>query len=283
MIEQTARAIGSALTSRHALALFIMFALGAVLERAFGRARRREDRLNWLYAPIFLAAHIGSAALFFLLFRQLAWRYDIPWLIPVSIGDDSLAGQALALLTFAVLLDLALTATHRLQHEFSALWAAHRLHHSDQVVDVTTSVRLHVVDLVVANIVVAALFAFVIPLPYVATPALMLLPYCWLYYNHLNVEFGHGRLWWLLTSPNFHRLHHEQIERGVGCNFAHIFPVWDLLGGTARRPMTGESVQVGLTGWRPQSVAEMLLEPIGVAGPSAAAPTERASQKQGSD
>jgi len=51
---------------------------------------------------------------------------------------------------------------------------------------------------------------------------------------HANVRFGFGA--WgdrLIVSPRFHRLHHSIDAGKAGCNFATIFPFWDILFGTA--------------------------------------------------
>src|SRR3954447_4490883 len=52
--------------------------------------------------------------------------------------------------------------------------------------------------------------------------------------GHANVRFGFGN--WgdrLLVSPKFHRMHHSITAGKKGCNFATLFPIWDILFGTA--------------------------------------------------
>jgi sterol desaturase/sphingolipid hydroxylase (fatty acid hydroxylase superfamily) len=56
--------------------------------------------------------------------------------------------------------------------------------------------------------------------------------------SHTNVRMGFGWLGnRLLVSPHYHRIHHcigvGHEGRVMGCNFAPLFPVWDLLFGTA--------------------------------------------------
>jgi sterol desaturase/sphingolipid hydroxylase (fatty acid hydroxylase superfamily) len=57
--------------------------------------------------------------------------------------------------------------------------------------------------------------------------------------SHTNVRLSFGWLGdRLLVSPHYHRLHHGigigHEGRLQGCNFAPLFPVWDLLFGSAR-------------------------------------------------
>ena len=59
--------------------------------------------------------------------------------------------------------------------------------------------------------------------------------------QHANLKLGFGPLEYLLVSPRFHRLHHsigighESSGPGTlgGHNFAVLFPVWDIIFGTA--------------------------------------------------
>ncbi len=52
--------------------------------------------------------------------------------------------------------------------------------------------------------------------------------------SHANVRFGFGPVGdRMLVSPKFHRMHHSIAAGKVGCNFATLFPIWDILFGTA--------------------------------------------------
>ena len=67
-------------------------------------------------------------------------------------------------------------------------------------------------------------------------------------WSHANVDMGFGRIGErLIVGPRFHRLHHalaSPAERHIhDHNFAPVFPIWDILFGTAiyerKRPPTG--------------------------------------------
>ena len=55
--------------------------------------------------------------------------------------------------------------------------------------------------------------------------------------QHANLPWTYGPLGYLLVSPVFHRVHHAigvgHEGRRHGCNFAVLFPVWDIVFGTA--------------------------------------------------
>lgn len=54
--------------------------------------------------------------------------------------------------------------------------------------------------------------------------------------NHLNVRVGVGRLNWLVSTPQIHRIHHSTQPEHEDKNFAAYFPVCDVLFGTYYPP-----------------------------------------------
>ena len=143
----------------------------------------------------------------------------------------------LTFLVYLVALDLADYWRHRLQHRWGRWWALHSLHHSQQQMSFWTDDRNHVLDDVIAGIWFAGV-AFLIGLP----PEQFILAVMFMRFveslSHANVRFGFGRIGErLLVSPRFHRTHHAVGigHQGVhyGCNFATLFPLWDIVFGTA--------------------------------------------------
>ncbi len=152
----------------------------------------------------------------------------LPWL-----GDNALA----SFLLYFVLYDFAAYWLHRAQHAFSWWWALHSLHHSQRRMTVWTDDRNHVVDdlLVTLALVVFAQLVGVQPGEYVVILMVGRLVESW---SHANVDMSFGWLGnRLLVGPRFHRLHHALAsaeERHIqDHNFAPVFPIWDILFGTA--------------------------------------------------
>ena len=86
-------------------------------------------------------------------------------------------------------------------------------------------------------------------------------------WSHANVDMGFGRIGdRLLVSPRYHRLHHSLANPAEphihDHNFAPVFPIWDILFGTAifdrRHRPTGVDDDVidadNNTGWLGQQV-----------------------------
>jgi sterol desaturase/sphingolipid hydroxylase (fatty acid hydroxylase superfamily) len=68
----------------------------------------------------------------------------------------------------------------------------------------------------------------------------------WHSVNHLNVRWRLPIPWFLLNNPQFHRIHHSLLPEHHGKNFSPYFPIWDVLGGTAYPPKSGEYPATGL-------------------------------------
>lgn len=155
---------------------------------------------------------------------------------PFNLEDLSPAIAASPLLAFCVylvVLDLAEYWRHRLQHRFEWWWSLHALHHSQRKMSFWTDSRNHLLDDLIASVWSAAIALLIGVSPgqfflnMIATRMLESL-------SHANLRMSFGTLGErLLVSPRFHRIHHaigvghEGVHRG--CNFAVLFPVWDVL------------------------------------------------------
>src|SRR5215471_6211001 len=150
---------------------------------------------------------------------------------------------------YMVLFDLGEYWRHRLQHRLPWWWALHSLHHDQRQMTLWTDDRNHVLDDVLGAVWRGALAMLIgvtpseYPLVLIAFRLIESL-------SHSNVRLGFGRFGTpLVVGPHYHRLHHAiehakpPFDRAMGCNFAVIFPVWDVIFGTWRRdpafPQTG--------------------------------------------
>jgi sterol desaturase/sphingolipid hydroxylase (fatty acid hydroxylase superfamily) len=162
----------------------------------------------------------------------------IPWL-----GQHALA----AFFAYLVIVDFFEYWFHRLQHRFDWWWSLHAVHHSQRQLSFWADDRNHVLDGLI-HALWLALLATAIGLPGNYFFFLLVVTRFVESLSHVNARIGFGWLGErLLVSPHYHRLHHgigvghEGSARG--CNFATLFPAWDLLFGTAnfqnRLPATG--------------------------------------------
>jgi sterol desaturase/sphingolipid hydroxylase (fatty acid hydroxylase superfamily) len=152
----------------------------------------------------------------------------LPWLATSPLA---------AFFVYLVVLDLADYWRHRFQHRFEWWWSLHALHHSQRRMSFWTDNRNHLLDDLIGSLWFAgiALVIGVEPGQFllIVIGARMIESFA-----HANVRIWFGALGErLLVSPRYHRRHHaigfghEGPSRG--CNFAVLFPVWDVLFGTA--------------------------------------------------
>lgn len=147
----------------------------------------------------------------------------------------------LSFLLYLLLFDFADYLYHRAQHHIGWWWQLHAVHHSQRQMTMWSDNRNHLLDDLLRDsvFVLLALAVGVAPGQFVAIVAVTQLVES---LSHANVRLDFGPLKWLLVSPQYHRLHHavglghESAGQGSlgGHNFAVLFPVWDILFGTAR-------------------------------------------------
>lgn len=154
-----------------------------------------------------------------------------------GVTDIPLLSFCLYLLVF----DLANYWLHRGQHAWNWWWALHSLHHSQRQMTMWSDNRNHLLDDLLRDsaFVLLARFIGVEPGQFVALVAVSQLMES---LQHANVKLWFGSvLERVVVSPRFHRLHHsigvghESAGRGTlgGHNFAVLFPIWDMVFGTA--------------------------------------------------
>jgi sterol desaturase/sphingolipid hydroxylase (fatty acid hydroxylase superfamily) len=133
-----------------------------------------------------------------------------------------------------LLLDLLRYAVHRCEHAVPLFWRFHALHHSDPDVDVTTSVRHHPVEYVLAS---AVYWTAVLVL---GVPAIIVLGHGLTNFAAAAIQHGNIRLperleRWLqpvLVTVDMHRIHHSVVFDQANSNYGAVFSIWDRLFGT---------------------------------------------------
>jgi sterol desaturase/sphingolipid hydroxylase (fatty acid hydroxylase superfamily) len=147
---------------------------------------------------------------------------------------------------------------HRLQHAIPALWHIHKLHHTDPAVNVTTAKRTHFLERPVQFVILVAPVLWLLGVSLEGLAYVAVLGPALLYVSHMDVRLPLGPLTGVVVGPQYHRIHHEKVEHSRHANFAQAFPLFDMLGGTYRRPGKSEYATTGVAGcetiadrWRP--------------------------------
>ena len=202
----------------------------------------------YLALPAGMAAGICSIHLRGLLpWEALAFSFD-------SIAAVPLAGPALEVLALVfvplLLHDAWFYWAHRIEHRVPVLWEFHKLHHSDELLNASTFGRDHFLQAVWIGFFPAFSLGLIFDLTVLQTgkaamySSLFLVLQSMLYHSALRL-----RLPWLdcvLVTPQVHRIHHSRDPHHYNCNYADVFPFFDILFGTWRRPGPQEFPSTGL-------------------------------------
>lgn len=251
-----------------ALRLGVFFgALAAMLAWEALRPARPAMRRRW--AGNFALGAINAGVLRLIAVGGLAgvaW-----WAERTGVGlfaglTDGAAWWLRAAVCFAVL-DGLIYLQHRLMHRWPALWALHRVHHTDAAVDVSTALRFHPAEALLSfGIKAAAVLTLGVPAA-VALAFELWLSVCALF-NHTNARLParlERAVRWVLITPDLHRIHHSVLAAAHNSNFGFSVCWWDRLFTSYReQPAAGQAaLRLGLVDRRsPAGLWALLIEPF---------------------
>ncbi|MFC3174430.1 sterol desaturase family protein [Novosphingobium bradum] len=172
-------------------------------------------------------------------------------------------------LTFVPLLayDLWFAASHRLEHFVPALWDMHKVHHADRWMNPFTIVRDNFMQTIWRAFFPVLTLGLFIDMDFreggEAAIYSQTFLYLWSALCHSNIRIELPWLDGILTTPQYHRLHHSVEPQHADCNFADIFPVFDMVLGRYHRPRPGEFPLTGLiSGERIDGVGRIIVAPF---------------------
>lgn len=205
------------------------------------------DTFYWFFTPMviqilsMISIALVVLPLYLLLGRSLQWDSVLAGYGPISQLPLWVQG-AIAI----VMGDFIGYWTHRWHHT-RQLWDYHAVHHSSEIVDWLTAVRLHPVNDIISRVMQASplLILGISPIavefyvPFLSSYVALI---------HANIAWTYGPFRYVLASPAFHRWHHTMDEEGWGKNFAGLFPIYDVIFGTFYMPRGRQPKNFGLYG-----------------------------------
>ena len=201
------------------------------------RVPRRSLVVNvayWFFNPLVMqvVSKLGVCLVCLVLCLALGWEVSESILDGFGpLGAQPLWLQALEMLVFADFVDYW---THRWFH-VTRFWRFHAIHHSPEQMNWLASARMHPVnDFVtrICQVIPVILMGFSLKAVLIVVPVLVF----FVIVLHSNLNWDYGPFRWVLVSPLYHRWHHTKDEEGLDKNFSGIFPIWDVLFGTAHFP-----------------------------------------------
>ena len=184
------------------------------------------------------------------------------WIDLRAIGFGGIAGDLTAIAVSTLIFDFFFYWLHRFEHMNQFLWQQHVVHHSDRLMAASTGALSSPAEVILIPFFVGLPMAVLFKMPAVNVAVLSTLPLAWLFVQHANFNLSFGPLWWLLVSPNFHRIHHSVEKKHFDKNFALWYPVWDIIFKTAYRPSKNEIPETGVVGVEIESITEAFLYPL---------------------
>ena len=211
--------------------LLIVLAAAEALapRRRGGIDRGRRWPVNFFLTFVNLAA-LGLLPISFI--GAAVWAEAHHWGLLHAIPLPTAALVAITLLVRAFISFF----THYLNHMVPWFWRVHRIHHLDTELDVSTTVRFHPLEFVIA-----LLPGVPIVLAFGLTPWVLalyeLLDVAVTLWSHANVrvpEVVDRALRYVIVTPDLHRVHHSAWVPETNSNFGAVFPIWDVIFGTFR-------------------------------------------------
>jgi len=238
------------------------FLLGLALERLAPHvALRPAWRANlglWLIDAVLLAIVCGACG-----FAIAAWATQAGVGLLNELGAPLWLGIPVTVAT----LDFVSYGWHRANHEIGFLWRFHRVHHADAAYHVSTALRFHPGELLLAlPLRLGAILALGAPLVGVVIFEAIFGMANVLEHGNFDLPRRVERLLgFVLVTPALHRRHHSTKRRERDSNYGTILTVWDRAAGTLRPDTSASQFATGLeelANARSRSLAALLLAPL---------------------
>lgn len=130
-----------------------------------------------------------------------------------------------------LLLDMIIYFQHRIFHKVDWLWALHSVHHIDPMLDVTSGLRFHPIEIIISNF-IKVLFVFILGVNPLSVLIFEVSLNGFAMFNHSNLELPT----WLerivskvLITPALHTIHHSKIRKETNSNYGFSIILWDVL------------------------------------------------------
>lgn len=224
-----------------------------------GVDRRTQRRRNLFIIAIGVVFSVAAGGLFAL---------PVEWAESTNLGllNRFIGSSTLRVVMGIFLIDGCLYAAHVMMHKVPTLWRFHRMHHADAHLDATSGLRAHPFELMFLGLVLAVGQ----PLLGISKASNVLyttLALPWFCLNHSNFKFPVWFERWgsvLMSTSNWHRIHHSSYQPETDSHFGCLFSVWDRIFRTTRKA-TVETIQFGLERFRTpaeQTVGSLLKMPF---------------------
>jgi sterol desaturase/sphingolipid hydroxylase (fatty acid hydroxylase superfamily) len=189
----------------------------------------------FINAPFILTNIPGQLLLGFAFVKIIEWttQHQFGFLYHLTIGKNSL----LLFIASFVFLDLGEYVYHVTMHKVKRLWMFHIVHHSDPVVDVSTTLREHPGENFI-RLSFTLLWVFISGTVFWALMLRQVIQVFTTFFAHMNYRLPEkvdSVIGLVFITPNLHQVHHHYKQPYTDCNYGDVFSFWDRLFGTFKK------------------------------------------------
>ncbi|MDQ6763978.1 MAG: sterol desaturase family protein [Bacteroidota bacterium] len=189
----------------------------------------------FINAPFILTSIPGQFLLGLAFVKVIAWTslHQFGFLHHLNFGNS----PVLLFITGFVFLDLGEYVYHVIMHKVKRLWIFHVVHHSDHIVDISTTFREHPVEnfirlsFTLLWVFISGTFFWILMLRQIIQAFSTL-------FAHMNLrlpQYMDDIIGLLFITPNLHQVHHHYQRPYTDCNYGDVLSIWDRLFGTFKK------------------------------------------------
>lgn len=151
-----------------------------------------------------------------------------------------------------------------MSHKIAFLWRFHEIHHLEEILDVSTSLRVHFLEALFHAILNSLfIYEFGISQETIAVHALLSFLFATYHHSRFKIPFGiEEKISLLFTTPGYHEPHHDVDIKNNQSNYAFIFPVWDHIFSTYQKDTFKKEWVFGLSYSNDVDAIKSLVRPL---------------------
>ena len=155
----------------------------------------------------------------------------------------------LEILAVFLICDLFMYLFHIANHKIPILWKLHRTHHTDTFVDATTSLRRHIGEIIILDLIFLFGIFPIFGISFIQFFLYQIIIDSISMFHHGNIIMPtklDNILRMLIVTPNMHRIHHSDISIETDSNYGTVFSFWDRVFKTYRTKDKLSNLRYGL-------------------------------------
>ncbi|CAM3713443.1 hypothetical protein Xentx_01769 [Xenorhabdus thuongxuanensis] len=204
----------------------------------------------------------------FLLTKIISFLFLVPLVVYASTHSLthilSHAGTILSTVIGIIILDFSGYLFHRISHKNKFMWKFHEIHHLDEILDATTGLRIHFMELVF-HVFFNVIIIWLLGISIEAILLHSIISFVIAIFHHSKLKFSikfEEKLSYLITTPRFHEPHHDKEYKNNNANYAFIFSIWDRLFKTYHKETFKRDWNYGLAYQREVDMFESIIRPL---------------------